>query len=199
MPRWGRAWASPDPGARGGGSAIGTLRSAMGHRIRGTLATASSAPWRRAPWLLWRRPGVLVTVAGACAVLVAAVAAVPVFLSSVASETVALQIEERCPRDTGASRPFAASPTRVVDRGPDPFAPLADRLQPSSRWVRQEAILLSPADDLENTTGAALLTRDDVLDHVEVLAVGDGPGVWISDRASELTGVGPGGVVAIGG
>src|SRR5688500_13382452 len=103
--------------ARAPGAGAGARRyapRAMGQRIRAAWRTASSAPWRRAPVLLWRRPGVLATVAGACAVLAAALASVPLFLSSVGSETIALQTAERCPRDTGASSLFAATPYEIA-------------------------------------------------------------------------------------
>jgi putative ABC transport system permease protein len=141
---------------------------------------------------------VLATVAGACAVLAASVAAVPLFLSSVGSEAVALQVADRCPRDTGASRFFGASPFQVAEPAPDPFAVLHDRLQPSSRWVRIDDFVLSSAADPTLNTQATLLTRDDVLDHVEILEGGGGPGVWITDRASAETGLGPGGLATIG-
>ncbi len=65
-------------------------------------ATGWSAPWRRAPFPLLRRPGVLATVAGASAVVVAALAAVPLFLSSAGTASIELQAAERCPRDTGS-------------------------------------------------------------------------------------------------
>ena len=85
----------------------------MGSGLRGALSTLTSAPWRRAPVLLRRRPGVLVTVAAACAVMTTSLAAVPLFLSSVGTESVALQASERCPRDTGVSLHFAALRQRV--------------------------------------------------------------------------------------
>jgi putative ABC transport system permease protein len=158
----------------------------------------SSAPWRRAPLVLWRRPGVLATVAGACAVLAASVAAVPLFLSSVGSEAVALQVADRCPRDTGASRFFGASPFQVAEPGPDPFTALGDRLQPSSRWVRLDDFVLFSVAEPTRSTQATLLTRDAVFDHVEILEGGSGPGIWISDRAREETGLQPGDLAAIG-
>jgi len=169
----------------------------MGHRIRGTLATASSAPWRRAPWLLWRRPGVLATVAGACAVMAASVAAVPLFLSSVGTESVALQASERCPRDTGATVRLSSTVNGVTSPTADPFVPLADRLGPSNRWVRLEDLSLAgatPSDD----TPASLLVRDGALDNVEVLEGSAGPGLWIPDRAAELTGLTIGDPATIG-
>lgn len=96
----------------------GTPAAARGHR-RGVLG---AAPWRRAPWLLLRRPGVLAAAAGAAAVVAASSAAVPLFLSSAGTEAVTIQAAERCPRDTGAT---ATVPEGDPDplATPDPFAP----------------------------------------------------------------------------
>ncbi len=160
----------------------------MWDRIRTVIVTVTSAPWRRAPLLLWRRPGVLATVAGACAVMAASLAAVPLFLSSVGSESVALQAAERCPRDTGAT--FSFAPTGRVVEAPiaDPLVPLADRLGPSNLWMRVKGVSLAGADPSE-AEAASLLVREGALEHVDVLEGTPGPGVWISDRATELTGL----------
>ena len=157
----------------------------------------SSPPWRRAPWLLLRRPGVLATVAGACAVLSAAVAGVPMFLSSVGTEAIAQQVGDRCAAATGASRFFHASAFRVASPGSDPFAPLDDSLEQSSRWVRVDDLRLGHASDPVRSTGVFLLTGDDVLDHIDVVE-GGGPGVWITDRAATATGLAPGDIATIG-
>jgi putative ABC transport system permease protein len=168
----------------------------MGDRIRAALVTLWSAPWRRAPLLLRRRPGVLATVAGAGAVMAASMAAVPLFLSSVGTESVALQVAERCPRDTGATLSFLASPPGVRSPAPDPFLPLADRVGPGHRWVRLESITIgAPGGAGERMS---LLYRDDALDHVDVVEGGGGQGAWLTDRAAEMTGLGVGDVAAIG-
>ncbi len=170
----------------------------MGGRIRAALATLTSAPWRRAPRLLWRRPGVLLTVVGSCAVMTAAAASVPLFLSSVGTESVALQASERCPRDTGASRALMATSADVVRATQDPFLPVADALGPSNRWLRLEQTTvagLDPEDDLP----VSLLVRDDALEHVQVLDGSDGPGIWISDRVTPLTHLRVGDEATVGG
>lgn len=168
----------------------------MGDRIRAALVTLWSAPWRRAPLLLRRRPGVLATVAGACAVMAASVAAVPLFLSSVGTESVALQAAERCPRDTGATLSFLVSPSGLLSPSPDPFVPLADRLRPGGSWVRLESVSLGPPGG--KAVPMAVLSRDGALDHVDVIEGAGGQGAWITDRAAELTGLGVGDVAAIG-
>jgi putative ABC transport system permease protein len=165
-------------------------------RRRAALATVTSAPWRRAPWLLRRRPGVLATVAGACVVLAAPLAAVPLFLSSAGTEAVTVQADERCARDTGVTASAQASPEAVADPGPDPFRSFDDTLTPSVRWARMDDVnLAGPNDEVR----AAVLSRDGALDHVEVIEGTPGPGAWLSDRGAEEAGVGIGDEVAIDG
>ena len=93
----------------------------MTGRLRAALSTATSTPWTRAPTLLLRRPGVLATVSAASAVTAASIASVPLFVSSVGTESVAVQADERCPRDTGATQPFVATPDRLAPDPSDPF------------------------------------------------------------------------------
>ena len=130
---------------------MGARSASWGGRARAALGTLSSAPWRRAPWLLWRRPGVLVPTAGACAVLAASLASVPLFLSSAGTEAVELQAAERCPRDTGATYVVPARPGSQLG-APDPFTPLADQLGPSVQWGRLETSLEGP-DPSRRTDG----------------------------------------------
>jgi putative ABC transport system permease protein len=160
-------------------------------RVREAWVTSRSAPWRRAPRLLWGHWGVLATVAAACAVLAAALAAVPLYLSSVGTAAVTLQVGERCPRDTGATMPFGATPEDVRTPGADPFRGVADQMDPAGRWVRIEELSMWGGDPQQDTD-VALLTRDAAMDHVEALEGPSGPGVWITDRAAAQTGLGIG-------
>jgi putative ABC transport system permease protein len=166
-------------------------------RVRAALATLTSAPWRRAPFLLWRRPGLLATVAGATAVVAASLAAVPLFSSSVGSASIDLQIEERCPRDLGATRRFQAAAGSIRTPSPDPFVPVADRLGPSNWWAQLEDVPLT-ADGATDALEVSLLVRGGALDHVEVLESREGPGVWLSDRAADRAGLHTGGFASIG-
>ncbi|HZA78303.1 MAG TPA: FtsX-like permease family protein [Acidimicrobiales bacterium] len=166
-------------------------------RIRAALATLGTAPWRRAPRLLWRRPGVLATVAGATVVLAASAAAVPLFLSSAGSEATAVQAGERCPRDTGAIHPTGFTASELRDPPPDPFAPLADTLGPTASWARFRTTLVRP--DGSRAPEMPILARDDFLDHVEVVDGSPGPGLWISDRAATITRLERGDVATIDG
>ena len=168
----------------------------LGGRTKAAWATLGSAPWRRAPLLLWRTPGVLAAVAGACAVLAASLAAVPIFSSSVGTASVGLQAEERCPPDTGATRAVDLSPAQVRTPTPDPFTPVADQLGPSNWWASVEGIQLEP--DAGDPRRVNLLVRGGALDNVEVLERQGGDGVWISDRLVGLTGLHAGDFATIG-
>lgn len=160
----------------------------MAGRWSEAWATATSSPWRRAPVLLRRRPGLVAAVAGAVAVTAASVAAVPIFLSSAGTGAVELQVAERCPRATGVTRVWQGSLQEVQDQPSEPFAPVAGSVGPTNRWVVREGLALAAADG-DRDLGVTLLTREDALQHVEVLEQRPGPGVWLSDRAVERTGL----------
>ena len=160
----------------------------MRARLRTAISTVTLAPWRRAPFLAVRRPGVLASVAGASALLAASLAAVPVFLSSVGTEAVAVQAGDRCSRDTGATYGFVPTAANVAAPAPDPFAPLGADLGPTVRSVRAETSLGDPATGIDEPV--VVLARDGALDHVEVVDGTPGPGVWVSDRAASMTGLG---------
>lgn len=171
--------------------------ASWGVRVRAALDTLGSAPWRRAPWLLRRRPGVLVPTAGACAVLAASLASVPLFLSSAGTEAVELQAAERCPRDTGATYLVPPKPGSQLG-APDPFTPLADELGPSVQWGRLETSLEGP--DPSRRTPVVVLFRDGALARLDVVEGSARPGgVWVSDRAVEMTGVGRSDSARLGG
>lgn len=163
------------------------------------MVTIRTAPWRRAPRLLWGHWGVLLTVAGACAVVAAATAAVPLYLSSVGSAAVSLQVDERCPRDTGVTQTFQVTSSDVLeDRRDDPFGVLDDQLRPGSRWTRVEGLTLLGSDPGRDTD-ATMLARDGAVDHVEVLDGPEGTGAWITDRAAERTGLAVGDTATLDG
>ena len=140
----------------------------------------------------------LATVVGACAVMTASTASVPLFLSSVGTESVTLQAAERCPRDTGAALRLRATSGDVVRPYEDPYLPVTDSLGPANRWLRLEDTSLAGAD-LDADTPASLLVRDDALEHVAIIDGADGPGIWISDRAAALTDLTVGDQATIGG
>ena len=113
--------------------------------------------------------------AAACAVMTTSLAAVPLFLSSVGTESVALQASERCPRDTGVSLHFAPTPSAVTSPPADPLTPLRGDLGPTNRWARIGGAFAAGADP-DVVEARRLLARDGAHDHVEVLETAAGPG-----------------------
>ena len=140
----------------------------------------------------------MATVAGATAVVAASVAAVPLFLSSVGTGAVGLQASERCPRDTGVTQRTVASVQQVTSPSRSPFASLDDVLGSSNRWLRLEDLpVTGPATSKEHEV--SVLLRDDALAHVEVVDGSPGPGLLLSSRAAEDTGLGAGDQATVGG
>jgi len=109
----------------------------------------------------------------------------------VGTGAVELQVAERCPRATGVTRSWQGSLEEVAAQPTDPFAPVAASLGPTNRWVVRDGLTLGTAQG-EGQLGVTLLTREDALEHVDVLEQRAGPGVWLSDRAVERTGLGVG-------
>ena len=109
-----------------------------------------------------------------------------------------LQREERCARDLGASRPFSVAASGIRTPSPDPFVPVADRLGPSNWWAQVEDVPLIGGTESTDRLTVSLLVRGGALDNIEVLEPGTGPGVWLSDRASELMGLHAGDFATIG-
>ncbi len=118
--------------------------------------------------------------------LAASLASVPIFLSSAGTQAVAVQAAERCPTDTGATYVVPPRSGSVLG-APDPFTPLADNLGPSTQWARIETSLQGA--DPSAPTNVVVLYRDEALANVEVLERTGRPGLWLSDRAVEMTGV----------
>jgi putative ABC transport system permease protein len=158
--------------------------------FRRAAATLTSAPWRRAPFLLLRRPAVLVSAAGACLVLAASVAAVPLFLSSSGTAALERQAAERCAAASGA--------TLYVNDDVDDFVAAAAATSSSRTELGSGIVTYLPLVTLSVTPASGgqswlsqLLSRTDALDHIDVVEradVGEG-GVWISDRLATNAGL----------
>lgn len=167
-------------------------------RLRQAFATISTAPWRRAPFLLLRQPGLLAATAGAVAVMVAAASSVPLFLSSVATASTAIQAEARCAPDTGATLADLDRAAEVVDPGPDPFAALRPDLAPANRWARLVGEVPLSVAGGRDSVDVRVLARDDAGEHVEVVDGALVDGVWVTDTLADDLGLGVGDPVTIG-
>ena len=162
------------------------------------VATITSTPWRRAPFLLLRRPVVLASAAGACLVLAASMAAVPLFLSSSGTASLERQAAERCSVASGATLNATAESSR--------FAAAAQATSRHRPELGPGIVTRLPLITLSVTPVAGgqswltqLLSRTDAIDHVEPVEqtdVGEG-GVWVSDRLAANAGIHAGDEVAI--
>jgi putative ABC transport system permease protein len=151
------------------------------------------APWRRAPLLLLRRPGVALALAAAAFVATLPAAAAPLFLSSSHSAALHDQIEQECPWVAGLHTRGAVN----IDRaGPEPTGThVAQRAaERAARVVTRPPTGLSEPMVTHwyysTDSGAPgrpggpviVLNRADVAAHVQVREGGEGPGVRLPPR-----------------
>jgi FtsX-like permease family protein len=181
----------------------GTSAGIAGARRR--LASAFGAPWVRAPLLLFRFPGLLVSVGTAVLILAVAGSASPLFLSSAGNATLQQGIADTCPWEVGAKaiknapvagRAFSSfgfgqsgGPTQsAISRDQETDAYIRSRMGQGLQHVGPVEGDVSSSISHASATGAAggpsvnvrLYTRDGGLDHVTKLASAGGGGVWIS-------------------
>ncbi|HEY7069703.1 MAG TPA: hypothetical protein VH479_06310 [Acidimicrobiales bacterium] len=156
----------------------------------GGLRVLGSPPWRRAPLALVRRIDVLGAMAAATFVLVAVLAATPLFLSSAAGQAQASQIERECRFDAGATvNAFGQDTAGTLARTEKAFAgvPAAGEIVESTV---SHPLILERADGTQLPLGR-LIARSRVGQHVSILD-GDATGVMLPDTfaAREHLGVG---------
>lgn len=163
------------------------------------MAFLRSAPWRRAPLLLLRRPVVALAVAGTCALLAVAAASGPLFLASVGASALQRTVAEQCPEaDVPAVRrsdPQSAADIRRADA--EARAALAATGLPAPYRVT----VAQPIAQLGRDPQPQQLTfygRADALDHVQKVRASAGAGLWISDREAERRNVRLGDTVVVG-
>ncbi|GAA4756829.1 FtsX-like permease family protein [Modestobacter marinus] len=175
------------------------------------------APWSRAPWLGLRQPAAVVAVLVTSAILACAVASAPLFLSSARSAALQQQLAPQC-----AEAGWARTGTYVNDFG-EPVTPagagaFADRFADAwgeqgrtSRPVLQVATSVNAAgnpqagfpvqgvDGQRLSQSAIALWRPDALEHVEVQASVDRPGLWLPAGYAAAAGATAGDTVTVAG
>lgn len=160
------------------------------------------APWRRGPLLLARRPGVAVALAVAAVVAVLPAAAGWVFLSSAGSATLRARTASVCPATMGSQ---VIEPPGTLDAGG--VAALNAAVAEEATAAARVAGLGAPTVTLVSTdvtvgtgTGESRVNiagRDDLARHVQLIAGGPGPGLWLPDRFAAATGLRPGDTITI--
>jgi putative ABC transport system permease protein len=164
------------------------------------------APWRRAPGLLLRRPGVAVALIAAAFVAALPAAAAAPFLSSARSATLHHEIAASCLDFVGVDVQGVLPYTAFAG---DPYRPPA--LDVSSGVAARTSAVTGPARGVPGlgtakvtlyglVTGPPtgpnqggirlnLMSRTGFADHVQVLSGGTGPGVWIPDQYAQAGGL----------
>src|SRR5829696_8360385 len=163
----------------------------------GAVAILGTAPWRRAPRLLLRRPAVLGAIAGTCALLAIAAASGPLFLSSVGAAALQRRVAEQCPEaDRPALRTFRGDTAAL--RAADATAGGALRaagLPPAYRAT--DISLRAPFGSTDTPVPLTVHSRADLFEHVRTVG-GGGSGLWVSDLEADRSGVRIGDTVPVG-
>ena len=174
---------------------------------RPSFPVLGSAPWRRAPLLLWRHPATLLAVAGATAVLAVAAAGQPFYVSSTDAGAFASQMAQRCPGTMGISVTAAVAPAGAAAES----AALARRaaVDLAQAGARSDA-LEAPVSTLAaaglpvsapggRSSVITLYDRGGDTGHVHVLRRATGEGLWITDSTAALLGVSAGDTIEMAG
>jgi putative ABC transport system permease protein len=151
-----------------------------------------TAPWRRAPGLLLRRPAVLAAIAGTCALLAIAAASGPLFLSSAGAAALQRRVAAQCPE---ADRPAVVGEPGPATSASVRAATVAAGL-PAPYEVTTDQIR-APFGTNPDRMDLTLYARADVFAHVRKIR-GGGEGLWVSDLDARRYGVKIGDRITIG-
>jgi putative ABC transport system permease protein len=166
------------------------------------------APWRRAPLLLARSPGVLAAVAGAGFLLALAVASRPVFLSSAASAAIASDLKDGCRYEVGlrvaAGRIRRAAEADQADVSAIPRRTALLNRATGGPGVEPTVITVTGGNAQAITPQGErgqgviqLFSRTGASNHVAVRQGGGADGLWLPDTTAALLEVGAGDMVGL--
>ena len=162
--------------------------------MRGFFRYAGAAPWRRAPWLLLRRPTVALSLAGTAVILAVTAAATPLFVASAANAALAKQLDQTCPYTAGAYV-RALVPSELDDQARSTFLDSRKIIvsRAATRHLTQHRPLLVSQYariDAQRPDGSRLtqsvVARDGFLNHIEVVARWNASaphGAWVTEAA----------------
>lgn len=163
------------------------------------MSILRTAPWRRAPLLLFRRPVVVVAVAGTCALLAVAAASGPLFLASVGASALQRTVSVQCPEadvpTVRRSDPQSAADIRRADGEVRAGLAAVGLPAPYRVTVAQPTARLGRDPRQQQLT---VYGRSDALARVRPVRTGPGAGLWISDLEARRQGVRLGDTVVIG-
>ena len=167
--------------------------------MRAVLRYAGATPWTRAVRLLWRRPSVVVALAGTATILGITAATTPLFVASAGNAALHHQLDNTCAYTDGgyiraqipASVPRAQRPS-YIDHRRNAVLTAAAGLHHHQPLLVSEHVRLDARRSNGEKLLQTLLTRDGALQHVTVVARWRDDGVWLSDTAVAELGLRPG-------
>jgi len=162
----------------------------------------TTPPFKRAFGLLLRKPSVLATVIGVSAILGVVGAMTPLFVSSSSSAALRRELEGRCPASiAGSTTLFGTLPGREPHSMSDLIEEnreiLTGHIPTHPALGEAEVILRGTVVNVSTGNGGTPLTgrfvaRDDFREHIELVAGGHGPGVYVDDVLAADLELGPG-------
>lgn len=165
------------------------------------MSLLGAAPWKRAPVLLWRHPGVVAAVVGAAAILGSAGASLPLFVSSAGSGAVAIQVAQRCRPEVGQQvwgnavlGRVGADQAALARRSDQALAAAGAHtgdLAPAVVTLLGGTVRVAPTAAPARSRAIQLVFRTGGLHQVQRLA-GGGSGLWLTDTTAGELGLGAG-------
>jgi len=159
----------------------------------------TTPPFRRAPWLLFRRRVLLVAILGTAVILGLVASLTPLFGSSAGSEALQRQLEGRCASRFAAKMPVVASVDADLARDLElNEAVLQSTLGADESFEQPNLVLRGGTADLALAGGddtaieVRIMGLGDFRDHIELVEGAHGEGAYIDRRTSEWIGAGPG-------
>ena len=159
----------------------------------------TTPPFRRAPWLLFRRRVLLVAILGTAMILGLVASLTPLFGSSAGSEALQRQLEGRCASRFAAKMPVVASVDADLARDLElNEAVLQSTLGADESFEQPNLVLRGGTADLALAGGddtaieVRIMGLGDFRDHIELVEGAHGEGAYIDRRTSEWIGAGPG-------
>lgn len=176
--------------------------------MAGGWSALATAPWRRAPMLVFRTPGVVLAVLAATAVLATAGASGPLFVSSTGSAALSREVDKECPE--------SRLPSVVYPRADQAFGTLGVLQDPAGLRRLDQTVsgamvatgLPGPGRVLIAPAALTVAGRDAVVTlfartgadrQVQVLQRIPGHGLMLSDLGARRLGVRLGGTLSVRG
>lgn len=158
--------------------------------MRAIRRYAGATPWTRAVWLLWRRPSVVVALAGTAAILALTAATTPLFVASAGNAALHHQLDASCPASVGGyiraqipATTAAADQPLLFERRRAAVLAAAEAVGHRGELIASEHVRLDARRSDGSRLLQTLLTRDGSAAHIDVVERWAPAGVWLSDTA----------------